>query len=368
MLYIGVLLFVLQLADTNSTAPLFTSGAFHLALPQEGSPWGTVAQIPISAIRALVATLFGVLLIWILHRISGRRVLTRVTYPIFLVLFSSSIVTLRFAFSGQGFAHHGWSFAALLLRGLILGALLIGVLGMLEQRFTAQARRADAAAALIAVQRSAVLESEERARRSIARLLHDKVQAGIVAASLQLMQVRPQASSEVADRISDVISNLERIRSQDLRAAARQLSPDIAHMHLSGVLEELARSYTPAMDVLIDVRTEIAHWRGLAIDAEQAKLGCYRIVEQALLNSAVHGKAAHVTVVVDHRTSADRQFIEIVITDDGLGLPASITPGTGSAVIDAWVDALNAMWAIGPGAFGGAEVSIHIPVAQAASP
>lgn len=362
--YAYLIIFVSQLFRLDEKAFAVLPGTDATFDFSTATPWEILALIPASAIRALIPTVIAYLLLKALHAITRRPYLTRTTYLIFILLFATASGSLRYV--GLGFTpeDHLPTFIALLLRAVFMALMLFGTLGMLEQGFTRQVLRADVATDIIASQRTAVLAAEENARHSIARLLHDKVQAGIVAASLQLLQVKPQAPPEVADRISDVISDLERIRSRDLRAAARQLSPDIAHMHLTGVLEELANSYSPAMDVLIDVRTDITDWDELAIEAERAKLGCYRIVEQALLNAAVHGKAAHVTVVIERKGSADQAYIEFLITDDGNGLPATITPGTGQAVIDAWVAALNATWAIGPGAFGGTAVSVQVPMGK----
>lgn len=64
-------------------------------------------------------------------------------------------------------------------------------------------------------------------------------------------------------------------------------------------------------------------------------LGAYRIVEQALLNSFVHGPAKKVLVTV--ATSSTGSTV-ISIADDGPGTDLTKSQsGVGSAIIESWV-------------------------------
>jgi signal transduction histidine kinase len=68
-------------------------------------------------------------------------------------------------------------------------------------------------------------------------------------------------------------------------------------------------------------------------------LGAYRIIEQGLLNSLIHGpaKKALVSITTD---AAGRS--EIVVSDDGPGADLdSVSSGVGTAIIDSWVGILN---------------------------
>ena len=81
----------------------------------------------------------------------------------------------------------------------------------------------------------------------------------------------------------------------------------------------------------VDVATE-------DLDAD-TKLGVFRIVEQSILNSLVHGPAKRVQISVkaDHGRLA-----EIIIADDGPGVATEkSSPGVGTTIIDSWVSILS---------------------------
>jgi glucose-6-phosphate-specific signal transduction histidine kinase len=77
-------------------------------------------------------------------------------------------------------------------------------------------------------------------------------------------------------------------------------------------------------------------------------LAAYRIVEQAVLNSAVHGQAAHVTVQI----RVDTQHMSTEVVDDGSAIPSNFVPGTGHFVTDSWVSSLGGIWNREPGEHG----------------
>jgi signal transduction histidine kinase len=68
-------------------------------------------------------------------------------------------------------------------------------------------------------------------------------------------------------------------------------------------------------------------------------LGAYRILEQGLLNSFIHGPAKNVFVSIG-TDSAGRT--EISVSDDGPGTDLDfIESGVGTAIIDSWVGILG---------------------------
>lgn len=68
-------------------------------------------------------------------------------------------------------------------------------------------------------------------------------------------------------------------------------------------------------------------------------LAIFRIIEQALLNSLVHGPAKRIQVSV--KTDSTK-FTEIIVSDDGPGVRIEeASAGVGTAIIDSWVGILN---------------------------
>jgi signal transduction histidine kinase len=68
------------------------------------------------------------------------------------------------------------------------------------------------------------------------------------------------------------------------------------------------------------------------------------------LNAAAHGHATECSV---HISLTARGDILLELHDNGVGLPAgAITPGMGSTVISAWVEALGGEWSLKPAHVG----------------
>ena len=161
---------------------------------------------------------------------------------------------------------------------------------------------------------------------------------------------------EESARLESVIADLEAIRTQDVRSASRQLSPDLRNITVTQALKVLASTYEPAMRTTVDVDA-LEEAAQLREPQDPLRLGAYRIIEQALLNAALHGGATSVSVSSE-RLGDELRF---TITDNGRGLGSEpITPGAGSTIIDAWAAAMNGSWSI-EGNPSGTTVTIRVP-------
>ena len=104
-----------------------------------------------------------------------------------------------------------------------------------------------------------MLESEERVREQVASFLHDRVQTDLVTIALRIRATIGQSPDVMASELTSVISELERVRSKEVRMASRQLSPNLATVTLDAALRDLAESYRPAREVSIDVHSSVSH-------------------------------------------------------------------------------------------------------------
>lgn len=188
-------------------------------------------------------------------------------------------------------------------------------------------------------QQSQMLIAEERSRRQISLLLHDRVQAGLITACLELQGI---AGADDADRarVGGVIDRLESLRRMDVRSAARALSPDLHAVDIHSALSDLARLYEPGM------RTEVVLSQSLTSPDRRIPhdvlLGAYRIAEQGLLNAALHGGADHCTLRLD---IVDPLTVQVTLTDDGVGFgPEAPVPGFGSTIMTTWTRVLGGSW------------------------
>lgn len=189
-------------------------------------------------------------------------------------------------------------------------------------------------------QRQLVVEADERARREVAAFLHDQVQANLLVVAMQVRAASMNATGEAAGTLDDVIRELERIRTDDIRGAGRRLSPDLEAVGLDSALTDLAASWRTAMRVSVrfDERAhQLLHREGASLDVLTA---LYRTVEQALLNSAAHGQATEVAITIDAGVNSD---IALRVVDNGKGL-TGVVPGSGTALIDAWMATVHGNW------------------------
>lgn len=234
---------------------------------------------------------------------------------------------------------------------------LLAVAGLTVRRLSRQTEIAERALAVSLEQQSVMLVNEERSRRQIALLLHDRVQAGLMTACLELrMAIAPDAEVDRA-RIDTIIARLDDIRGMDVRHAARTLSPDLVNVDLRTALQELTRIYEPGMRTLIEISPSITG--SAASIPPDSLLACYRIVEQGLLNAVVHGGATQCSLTLG--LARDGQ-VALSLVDNGRGLSgAGHTAGFGSTIIDSWCRVLGGSWRLEGVHGGGTRLAASIP-------
>jgi len=217
------------------------------------------------------------------------------------------------------------------------------VLGSVFSRIQRESDTSKQALQIVVAQRRMLLESEERVRGEVAAFLHDRVQTDLVSIALRIRATIGQDPDAMSRELTSVVSDLERVRSQEVRRASRQLSPNLATVSLDAALRDLAESYRPGMNVTIIVNESVAHRIAQCHDDTQAT-GIYRICEQGLLNSAIHGHATDCMISV---SLTRRDDIVLNLSDNGVGQQhETLQPGMGMTVIAAWVEALEGEWSL----------------------
>jgi signal transduction histidine kinase len=240
------------------------------------------------------------------------------------------------------------------LRNLVLVTFTLAVAGVLTKRLQEQVVATNAALDEVRVQQQLMLEADEAARRQVASLLHDRVQAGLIAACLELQMLSITSPGCDREAVLPIIAKLEDLRTLDVRRAARALSPDLHDVDLHSALEDLAAQYEPGMGTSIRVSADIDARRGRI--GNDIVLAVYRIVEQALLNSATHGNARHARVEVDE----SHDVVSISVRDDGRGVGPMRNQGLGSAVLNTWTRHFDGDWSLTDHENGGARLIVHL--------
>lgn len=249
------------------------------------------------------------------------------------------------------------------LRTFLSITIVQSLCGMLIARYQRQVTTATEAMELVRAQQRMVVEADERAKRQVAELLHDRVQADLLVVAMEVRTaIEEQADHARRERLERVVADLERIRTREVRSASRRLSPAFGTVGLDTALEELAESWAPVLRVRIAFDEASRSLLMSPVSPRRLVTAIYRVTEQALLNAVSHGEAARVEVVV---TMSSPRELELSITDDGKGVvTGDITRGSGAAIMDAWCATVNGTWNLQPGSRIGAVVQARFELAS----
>ncbi|MGI9197547.1 MAG: sensor histidine kinase [Candidatus Nanopelagicales bacterium] len=245
----------------------------------------------------------------------------------------------------QGNFHFVDTFRRTFLTVWLVSALIGSVLDRIQRETIA----AQAALKTVVTQRRLLLESEERVRAQVSAYLHDRVQTDLVSVGLRMRAAMGLGAEQMASEIEAGLAELERVRSDEVRRASRQLSPNLARVTLVTALRELSEAYEPAMYVTISISDVTASRIGAGVEVNRAT-GIYRICEQGLLNAVMHGHSTECSIQVSVN---DHDEFVLEIRDNGVGpSPDTTEPGMGSTVISAWTETLRGHWSLQPAAVG----------------
>jgi signal transduction histidine kinase len=181
---------------------------------------------------------------------------------------------------------------------------------------------------------------EEQFRSTIFNHLHDKVQSKLFSVGLQLSQIKSESDSEYHQKFEDIIAQLESIRLSDVKKISIDIVPPLTSVGLTTSILSLLKSQKPVLNGRLSMRlaTPLTD-----IEEDHFGIGIYRIIEQAFINSLIHGKATECEVKI----SEENEKLMLVITNNGNPIDVKhLTRGYGFAVIDGWVTKLNGTWTI----------------------
>jgi signal transduction histidine kinase len=219
------------------------------------------------------------------------------------------------------------------------------------------------------------LAGEERIR--MARDLHDVVAHNISVINVQantalhLMDRQPERARSALTTINDV--------SKQALIELRAVLGVLRDVDANGGAESAPRAPTPGLARLGDL-VDHAAAAGLAVRVEEegqpvplpadADLAAYRIIQEALTNSARHSGGANATVHLGYAEDA----LRVEVADDGTSWPSDRPPGRavgsghGIAGMTERAAALGGTLQAGPGAEGGFLVRAWLPFRGHAQP
>lgn len=336
-----------------------STAAYEIARLSASAPSLSLLTYGPVLVKAIPAALAAGGVLWLFSRLKPPVYDRPVIYWLAIMSTVATLVSVRYAMGllpSEAFQTPGAVIGTALARTFFTVVVIQSVIGVTSRRLAIQAERTRAALLQARDQQEQMVEADERVRAQVSSLLHDRVQAGLIASCLELLDTADRADPAIRDEIAEIVHRLEELRDLDVRRAARALSPDLSDTDLLISLDTLGFQYAPSMLVTNRVAGDIV------ADATKPDtnvlLGCYRIVEQALLNAAVHGRARHCHVDV----SMSGGELVATVDDDGGGMP---TPpglsGLGSALTTTWVRILGGQWSREPSAMGGVRVRAVLP-------
>jgi signal transduction histidine kinase len=230
-----------------------------------------------------------------------------------------------------------------------------GVLASVRARLARQETMLAERLELVRSERSLLLAAEEKVRAEASRTLHDDVQAALLRSVVRLEALRDRLDEDDRVLFDASIDEIESVREVRVRALGRVLAPNIDDIGLLQALEELAALYADVMPVTFDVaESAVERFRPVG-EQDETALALYRIVEQVLLNALKHARATAVQVAV---AQLDDGRVRLEMTSDGMPPDTNAEPGTGTATINSWLDAVGGWWELGVAPDGGTRVTV----------
>lgn len=190
-----------------------------------------------------------------------------------------------------------------------------------------------------------VLEISDRERRSIGQGLHDGLcqhLAGIELMSQVLEQKVAKKSKSAALQAGKIAEHVREAISQT-RMLARGLSPvSMESNGLMSALKELAATVSKLFQV--NCRFDCAE--PILVNDNAAATHIYRIAQEAINNAIKHGKATGMMIRLRRKLAE----AELIVTDNGIGLPKEIASngGMGLQIMKYRAGMIGASLQIGP--------------------
>jgi signal transduction histidine kinase len=180
---------------------------------------------------------------------------------------------------------------------------------------------------IMAVQLQELLERRQEMavadeRNRLARELHDSAKQQAFAASAQLgaaLALYEQDPAEARVHILEAERLIGQVRSE-LTDLILELRPaELQSAGLQGALEAYAQSWAQRNDIDVDFQV-----RGKGILSPESERTLFRITQEALANTARHGRAGHVKLYLNYESDG----VMLTITDDGRGFDPTVpSPG-----------------------------------------
>lgn len=163
-----------------------------------------------------------------------------------------------------------------------------------------------------------LISAQEEEQRRIARELHDETGQSLTSLLVGLRALQDARSLEDARTRADELRAITARALSEVRRLAWRLRPvALDELGLVAALEQYAAEYARSWRLAVDVQA-----RGLNSDRLPAPVetALYRIVQEALTNTAKHAGAQNVSIVVQRHAVS----VQVIVADDGCGFDVEV--------------------------------------------
>jgi signal transduction histidine kinase len=207
-----------------------------------------------------------------------------------------------------------------------------------------------------AADRLLATRAEERAR--LRGDLHDELGPALGAIAMRAEAARTLLAGGRVDRVDGVLTDIER-GAEAAVAEVRRILDDLHPRVLEeDGLEAALRSVVTALPAALDVRLDASLPPVLPPRIEVA---AYRVAAEALRNVVRHAGATAITVTAAVRAG----WLELTVSDDGVGMPADVLPGVGLRSMHARADDLGGSLTVTGREDGGTMLRLCLPMNEA---
>ncbi|CAB4536746.1 unannotated protein [freshwater metagenome] len=237
---------------------------------------------------------------------------------------------------------------------VFMGMLINGFLSYAQRETVGKLSHARDLIHKLEADRRLLIRTEEEQKAQLAGFLHDRIQSELMNVAMALKSMNEPSNQADKDLVNSAIARLESVRVSDLRRVIEELTPDFKRVSLESAIKGLSLQHSPGFSTRMTC--EITAADGLT---DQISLGIYRIVEQLLLNTLIHADCS--VVAINIRISHNQ--ILLSFADNGRGVELDdVVDGTGTAIIDGWLLALNGKRKISSSPGTGYKVEVELPL------
>ena len=244
-----------------------------------------------------------------------------------------------------------------LLIGFVVAFVAVVRLRMLERRSQRQRAHAEHAENEMRLLSQQLVAAQEEERKKLTRELHDHVGQMLTALRMEIGRAdRARGTSDV--HLSQAIGESKRLLDTILRSVrdlVMGLRPSMLDdFGLQPALEWHVRDFRRRYGISVDLVLA----GELDTLPDQYRTCIYRVVQEALTNCARHAHAKRVEIALRF----ERNTLDLVIVDDGVGIDPARTRGMGLLGIEERVRELHGSFEVRPRDPSGTELHVTMPV------